>query len=518
MAEGWPAPMRFLQRLRSRATAGESPGERLHNAALALTPKASRLCFAFQPNVMTRMKRLRTNVEGLDTILNGGLFEGGVYIFEGPPGVGKTTLANQIAYTLARRETRTLYVTMLAESHARMLQHMEGQVFFDHQDVNAQVFYVSGYREFEQGGLKAVVGLLQGELIRHRAGLLVIDGLVVGGPISMSDDSVRQFVHELQSLVSALSCTCLILTSGNGNALSAEQTMVDGIFSFEDYGFHWRAERRIQVRKFRGSQIIRGRHTFCISSRGLQFFPRLESLPPPASSGTLGPGTLPFGLPALDSVLRAGGVLAGSASVLTGQSGSGKTTLALAFAAASTTQAPGLLLPCTELVGDLRRGGAELGLGVAHTMDSGALVVEPLGQEDESMDEMGHKVLRLVDEMKIRRLVVDGLAGLADTLAFSERGYRFLGRLLLELKARGVTSLFTVDPAALAAAADSPLAEGVVGWFDNVFAFDASPAPHGADRPPGRILSIIKIRGSQASQASVDVDLSLQDASVSPSA
>lgn len=88
------------------------------------------------------------------------------------------------------------------------------------------------------------------------------------------------------------------------------------------------------------------------------------------------------------------------------------------------------------------------------------------------MDEMGHKLLRMVDELKIRRLAVDGLAGLADTLAFSERGYRFLGRLLAELKTRGVTSIFTVDPAALAVAANTPLAEGVVGWFDNAFVFN----------------------------------------------
>lgn len=449
------------------------------------------------------MKRLPTLVDGLDEILNGGLFEGGVYIFEGPPGVGKTTLANQIAYTLARRETRTLYVTMLAESHARMLQHMEEQIFFDQQEVNAKVFYVSGYRELDQGGLKAVVGLLRGELMRHRPSLLVIDGLVVDSLEAMTNDSVRQFVHELQSLVSAMSCTCLILTSGTSNALSAEQTMVDGIFSFEDHGYHWRAERRMHVRKFRGSQIIRGQHTFCISTQGLQFFPRLESLPLADGNVKLGQGVISTGLPAVDKVLRANGLFTGSASAVIGHTGSGKTTLALAFACASGSGTPSLVLSCTELSGDLRRLGAEMGLEIEAAISSGALSIKNLGHEDESMDEMGHKLLRLVDELKIRRLVVDGVAGLADTLAFPERGYRFLGRLLMELRRREVTSLFTVDPHALAAAAGTPLAEGVTGWFDNVFTLEAEPAQkRQVDR---RVLSVTKVRGGGASEPSVDI-------------
>lgn len=455
------------------------------------------------------LKRLPTAIDGLDDILQGGLFEGGVYIFEGPPGVGKTTLANQIAYGLAQRKQRTLYVTMLTESHARMLQHMEHQVFFEQRHVNASVFYVSAYGELEQGGLRAVVGLLQGELLRSRASLLVIDGLVVENR-GLSADSVRQFVHELQSLVSAMSCTCLILTSGTGNALSAEQTMVDGIFTFEDHGFHWRAERRMQVRKFRGSLVIRGSHTFCISRRGLQFFPRLESLPMRGESAVLGTGAVSTGVPAWDAILRAGGLLAGSSSVVIGHSGAGKTILALAFSAASSLSSPGLLLPCTEFAGDLRRTGDEMGLEVAQALDSGALTIEHLGHEDESMDEMGHKLLRLVDERKIRRVVVDGLEGLADTLAFPERGYRFLGRLLAELKQRGVTSLFTVDPSALAVAAGTGLAEGVVGWFDNAFVFRSEFVAGPLEAT--RTLSVAKVRGTQPSQASVDVQLSLLDA------
>ncbi len=454
------------------------------------------------------MKRLLTAVEGLDDILNGGLFEGGVYIFEGPPGVGKTTLANQIAYTVAQRDAATLYLTMLAESHARMLQHMEQQDFFERSQVNAKVFYLSGYRELEDGGLRAVVELLRREIIRSRATLLVIDGMVVEHHLGEGGDSVRQFVHELQILVSAMSCTCLLLTSGNGNALSAEQTMVDGIFSFEDHGFHWRAERRMQVRKFRGSQVIRGKHTFCISNRGLQFFPRLESLPLAEDAGRLGSARVQSGLPALDGVLQGGGLLAGSATVAIGPSGAGKTTFALACAAASTTESPGLLVACTESGADLRRMGTELGLAVGEAVDSGALTIEHLGHQDESMDEMGHKLLRWVDELKVDRLVVDGLAGMADTLAFPERGYRFLGRLLLELKRRGVTSLFTVDPDALAVAAGTPLAEGVIGWFDNAFTFDA-PDAQGATR---HTLAVTKVRSQRISAATVNVQLTVRDA------
>ncbi len=452
------------------------------------------------------MKRLPTTVQGLDDILHGGLFAGGVYILEGPPGVGKTTLANQIAYTFARGNDRTLYVTMLSESHARMLQHMEEQDFFDRKQVNDRVLYISGYRELEQGGLKGVVALLRSELGRNRASLLVIDGLVVDRGALSADESVRQFVHELQSLVSVMSCTCLVLTSGNGNALSAEQTMVDGIFSFEDHGFHWRAERRMQVRKFRGSPVIRGSHTFCITRQGLQFFPRLESLPVEASQGQQSASIVSTGLPALDAVLQGGGLLSGSASVLSGQSGAGKTTVALAFASGATLAEPGLLLSCTETPEDLARLGSSLGLAIGEAVDSGALIMERLGLEDESMDEMGHKILRLVDDYRVRRLVVDGLAGIADTLAFPERGYRFLGRLVAELRRRGVTSLFTLDPAALSVAAGTALAEGVVGWFDNALTFE-KPAPEGA--PSGRrTLAIVKVRGGDASEPWVDVRLS----------
>lgn len=431
-------------------------------------------------------------IPGLDEILHGGLFECGVYILEGPPGVGKTTLANQIAYGHSLKGRKTLYVTMLSESHARMVQHMEGQSFYHRSAVNSLVFYISGYRELETEGLKAVIGLLSGELTRSGASFLVVDGLVVSAPDI--DEGVRQFVHELQSLVTAMSCTCLLLTSGRGNALSAEQTMVDGIFAFDDYLFHGKAERRVQVRKFRGSEIVRGQHSFCITDDGLKFFPRLESLPllPKEAAPAR---VVKLGSPAVDDALPHGGVGRGMASLAVGESGAGKTLLALGFAAAASEAEPGLLLlGSPETPSDACALAEGFGIPLKQAMARGVLHIESIGQSDESLDEMGHKILRLVHERKAVRVALDGIAALADTSAFPERGHRFLGRLLYELRRAHATCLFTLDPAELAVAGGSPLAPGVAALFDNVLTLDS-----GAERR----LTLTKMRGSPTANISV---------------
>jgi len=278
--------------------------------------------------------------------------------------------------------------------------------------------------------------------------------------------------------------------------------MVDGIFAFEDHAFQWRAERRLQVRKFRGSEVIRGAHTFCVTADGLKFFPRLESLPLREPDGVLSGTAMPTGFTSLDAVLHAGGFLAGSSSAVVGDSGVGKTTFGLVFAAQGSIAEPSLFLACTEPAGDLARLAAELSVPVAQAVESGALQIESWAKGDESLDEMGHKLLRLVDESKVRRLVVDGLAGLGDTLAFPERGFRFVGRLLTELKARRVTSLFAIDPAALSVAAGTPLAPGVLGWFDNVLQL-SPPGQDGSER----WVELRKVRSTRAKSLMVDIAL-----------
>ncbi|HEY1548340.1 MAG TPA: ATPase domain-containing protein, partial [Kofleriaceae bacterium] len=76
------------------------------------------------------MNRVETGVPGLDVILDGGLFRGGVYIVEGAPGSGKTILGNQICFHRAACGDRAVYITLLAESHTRLIQHLRRMEFF----------------------------------------------------------------------------------------------------------------------------------------------------------------------------------------------------------------------------------------------------------------------------------------------------------------------------------------------------------------------------------------------------
>ena len=127
----------------------------------------------------TALERIATGVPGLDEILKGGFYEGAVYIVRGTPGAGKTILANQICFHQARQGKRALFVTLLAENHARMLQHLEQMSFYDGRLIPKYVYYISAFRVLEENGLKGMMDLLRREMRAHEATILILDGLIL---------------------------------------------------------------------------------------------------------------------------------------------------------------------------------------------------------------------------------------------------------------------------------------------------------------------------------------------------
>ncbi|MEJ7928608.1 ATPase domain-containing protein [Ramlibacter sp. AN1015] len=413
------------------------------------------------------LPRIATGVPGLDEVTGGGFLQSGVYILQGAPGAGKTILSNQIAYHHAAGGGNVVYVTLLAESHARLLQHMQSFSFFDPSAAPERIYYISAFNALRSEGLPGVVKLLQAEMRARGAGLLVLDGLVMAAEAAASDESLKLFVSDLQAHSSLSGCTTLLLTSAPADrGVTAEQTMVDGILLLRERAFGPRRERNIEVVKFRGSRTLRGNHSFQIGPTGIVIFPRLESMPRGSADFAATPVGVSLGVPGLDRMFDIGGIAQGSVATIAGASGSGKTTLALHFLAQSAAHERGIFLGFYETPKFLQAIARRLGIDPAGVLcgPNVEFLWQPLGEN--LLDEVAQRLLERVEQSGARRVVVDGLGGFLSAPAFAERGESFLAAFANELRRLGATTLMTiedVDPSrAIQAAAMSAVADTIL--------------------------------------------------------
>lgn len=391
------------------------------------------------------IERFPTGIEGLDIITQGGLLVSGVYIIQGVPGSGKTILANEICYRHIASGGRAVYVTLLAESHSRMLQHLRPMSFFDESVIPDSLFYVSAFRTLEDEGLKGLIGLLRREIRAQKVSLLVLDGLVAAEESAATPRDFKKFIHELQSHAAANGCTVLLLTSGSGAMVSAEHTMVDGLIELRDEQFDVHNERTLQVRKFRGSASLRGRHSFRISGDGIMLYPRIEAWldQPSVPDRRVGP-RLTTGSASIDQMLH-GGLCGSSVTALIGPSGAGKTLFSLQYLAQSSQREPGLMFSFYESPARLVDKAAAIGHPLREQIERGHLQILWHSQGEHLLDELGHELLQAVKARGVKRLAIDGLGALLESVPHRERIGRFMACLANELRARDVSTLLTME-------------------------------------------------------------------------
>ncbi len=302
--------------------------------------------------------RVSSHVPGLDAILGGGFLQGGLYMVQGPPGAGKTILASQVLYGHAATGSSALFVTVLGENHGRMLAHLRPLRFFDLSVIPDRLAYISAYTVLEEEGLKGLSTLLRREVLARQATLLVLDG--ASAVEAKVGPEMRRFTHELQALASAAGCTMFLLTTSDATS-APERTMVDGLVEPRQHSHGVRNERRVVIRKLRGSGFLEGEHAFRITREGVTVFPRIEALPAAPTPHDPLPGTrVSSGVATLDTMLG-GGFPAGAMAAVLGPSGSGKTKLGLHFLSGSGAAEPGLLFGCFEPPGRLRLKAATMG-------------------------------------------------------------------------------------------------------------------------------------------------------------
>jgi circadian clock protein KaiC len=389
------------------------------------------------------LPRLTTGIDGLDTVLYGGLLRGGAYIVQGRPGAGKTILANQICYRHAGDGGRALYVTLLAESHARLLQHVSTLGFYDAALTPERLAYVSGLKALQEGGLEGLLRLLRDEMTAHAVTLLVLDGFLTVRETAQSGVDLKSFLHRLQTQASFADCTVLLLTSTPTADASPEHTVVDGVIELAREAAGVRSVRRLTVAKSRGSATLDGPHQFEITQGGIVVHPRLEAqYRRPTRSDTTETVRLSSGVAALDGMLR-GGIPARSMTLVLGPSGSGKTSLGLHFLAQARAAEPGLHFGCYESPARLEAKAASLGLDLSARRRGGGVEIIWNPATENLLDALGQQLLDAVRRRGVRRLFIDGYGAFFRASVHPARMVAFFTALTNELRALGCTTVAT---------------------------------------------------------------------------
>ena len=391
--------------------------------------------------------RVTTGVAGLDTILGGGFLKGGLYIVQGKPGTGKTTLANQLCFNNAAAGGRALYVTLLAEYHARMMQHLGGMSFFDAAMIPDRVSYLSAFRTLRQEGLQALLALLRREILAREATVLVLDGFATAQRSADDTGSLDEFVHEMQGIAIATDCTMFLISSTSGVKDTPEYTLVDGIVELGDHMFGWSAESALQVVKLRGSDYLGGKHAFRITGDGIVVYPRIEALL--ATPSQLDEGRserVPSGVDRLDAMLG-GGLPVASTTIFMGPSGVGKTTLGLQFLSRCGEDVPGLLFGFYETPSRILAKADGVCRPLRGLVEAGTVEVLWQPPTDGLLDAYGERLLEAVRRRGVRRLFIDGLGALRNAASDPARMGQFLTALTNELRVLGVTTAYTLEVA-----------------------------------------------------------------------
>jgi len=413
------------------------------------------------------MERLTTGDAGLDLVLGGGLPEGALIVVAGPPGSGKTILAQQICFANATPQSKALYYTTWSEPHEKIVRHLEPFAFFDATALGDRLEFIHLAELIgadQTGGFGAAGDEILRQSFESKPSVIVVDSSKALHDV-VEADSFRRAIYDLASKVSYTNAV-LILVGEYSPAETRSQpefAVADGIVQLENEAYGPIDRRSLRVLKMRGAESVAGQHSFRISEGGFEVFPRLETTLPhlvPTQDTRAA-----FGLDKLDDAIG-GGIPRGDSTLLIGPSGVGKTLMALRFIAAGLEQGERCLhISLQESEEQVREKAAAAGWDWSD-VEADRLIIRHIPPVEVDLDQVGALVRSELARGDVKRVVIDSLAELAFAARQNERLPAYVWALGGFVRAAGGTTIFTNEMAALGQGADLG---GLSFIFNNVF-------------------------------------------------
>jgi circadian clock protein KaiC len=373
-------------------------------------------------HVSGQRKFAKTGISGLDEILPSGLPANRLYLIEGMPGTGKTTLALQFLLEGRRLGERGLYVTLsetkeellsVADSHGWSL---DGVDLYELEASQARLKPEQEYTVFhpEEVELTEIAERVYAEVERINPARVVFDSLSELRLLAREPLRYRRQILDLKHFFAGRSCTVLLLDDTVGRSSDLQlQSISHGVLSLDRLGQEYGVSRRLNVVKLRGSKFRDGFHDYLIETGGLRVFPRLVAAEHRQDHAGI---VLGSGIAEFDALLG-GGLSTGTSTLITGPAGCGKSCLAGAYLRAAAQlglYSTAFIFEETRLTFFDRMAGINLDL--AEYVAAGLISVHQIDPAELSPGELATRIRVDVEEKSAKIVLLDSLSGYVNAL------------------------------------------------------------------------------------------------------
>lgn len=396
--------------------------------------------------------KARTGVPGLDDVLLGGLAVGRIFLLEGSPGTGKTTMAISFLREGAAVGERGLYITLSGTAHElRAGASSHGWELGKEIEIFEVVPPESALDSDQQQSLLYSSDLELGETTkvifeaveRTKASRVVLDSLSEIRLLAQSSLRYRRQILALKHYFARQGSTVLLLDDLTADTLDKTvHSVAAGVIRLEEMTPDYGAERRrLRVIKYRAQSFRGGFHDFVIRHGGARVFPRLVAA---EHRGNFTRNRVTSGIAGLDNLLG-GGVEQGSSTLLLGPAGAGKSLITLQFVnQAIRTGGKAAMFIFDEELGLLFDRAKPLGFDLAAMRDTGRLRITQLDAAELSPGEFSQKVREAVQDDEVRAVVIDSLNGYQAAMPQENSLILHIHELLQYCNRRGVSTFLTV--------------------------------------------------------------------------